>query len=267
MTTPPQLTTIDGFPFPVAASPGAEPLARTIAARCERAHSALRMTLDFDPKYTLLVLNETDWPAFAAFPLYAMPHNQRLEPGVHGAVDTTGPSSLIVGANRGSFFDEVSAIVVEDLGDEAIAALRAAYPSEAAPGYDLSAFADMLVIHELGHLFEMQVPVRLPRRWMSEFFANLCLHAAIAAAEPELSSHSARFPRSSFARRTSTGRTAHSQSSKSSTSASVPRTTFGTSANCMNAPPAYTTLWAMMHCAGSTPPFEATISGVHLTTN
>lgn len=50
---------------------------------------------------------------------------------------------------------------------------------------DLSAFFDLLAVHELAHLFHSQVPARFPRLWLMELFVNLCLHAYVATVEPD----------------------------------------------------------------------------------
>src|SRR6184192_2871520 len=60
---------------------------------------------------------------------------------------------------------------------------------------DFSSFFDMLAVHELGHIFHDQVPCRFPRAWLTEFFANLCLHAYVASVEPEQLSTLETFPR------------------------------------------------------------------------
>jgi hypothetical protein len=49
----------------------------------------------------------------------------------------------------------------------------------------MSQFADLLVVHELGHLFHEQVPFAFSRLWLRELFVNLCLHAYVAEVEPE----------------------------------------------------------------------------------
>lgn len=50
---------------------------------------------------------------------------------------------------------------------------------------DMSPFADLIAVHELGHLFHEQVPFGFPRLWLMELFANFCAHAYLADREPE----------------------------------------------------------------------------------
>jgi hypothetical protein len=47
-------------------------------------------------------------------------------------------------------------------------------------------FFDLIAVHELAHEFHGQVPYRFPRLWLEEVFVNLCLHAYVAAEEPDL---------------------------------------------------------------------------------
>ena len=56
---------------------------------------------------------------------------------------------------------------------------------QAAGGVDLHSFFDLLAIHELAHRFPHQVPFRFPRKWLTEIFPNLCLHAYVTSVEPE----------------------------------------------------------------------------------
>ena len=45
---------------------------------------------------------------------------------------------------------------------------------------DMAAFADLLAVHELGHLLYEQVAFRFSRRWLMVFYANLCMHSYLA---------------------------------------------------------------------------------------
>lgn len=171
-------------PFPVHASRGTDAIAVDIARRCERASDFLTGVLDFRPSYSLLVLDRDDWGDNSLTPIYAMPHVMKVPAGKHGAPDVDHPNTLVVGSERGAFFDTIVDRVVEDLGDGARRELALMYPAVDG-GIDVAPFANLLVIHELAHLFEFQVPFRFPRIWLSEFFANLCLHAVIENVEPE----------------------------------------------------------------------------------
>ncbi len=178
------LRLVHGFAFPTYASEGADEIAGVIASRCQRAQTILSDALHFDPAFTLLVLSPDDWDAHARTPIYAMPHNSKLPAGTYGAPDLPFDNALIIGSQRGAFFDTMVDIAVADLGDKATTRLRDVYPGPNR-GIDVAPFANLLVVHELAHLFEFQVPFRFPRRWLSEFFANLCLHAYIELGEPE----------------------------------------------------------------------------------
>jgi len=62
--------------------------------------------------------------------------------------------------------------------------LEAVYGTLESGRLDVSAFADLLVVHELAHLFHAQVPFTFPRLWLMELFANIGLHAYLAEVEP-----------------------------------------------------------------------------------
>ncbi|MGH3087294.1 MAG: hypothetical protein ACRDSJ_08250 [Rubrobacteraceae bacterium] len=166
------LERMEGYSFPVLFSAGAQTRAEQVAARCERAHHYLKGVLEFDPALRLLALSPEDWEEHAAFPMYGMLH-------------TDGSESLIVGEKPADFWQGV----VRMLDDVLTPAQRA--EAEAVYGVvdgriDIAPFADLLVVHELGHLFHEQVPFRFPRLWLTELFANFCLHAYIIEREPDL---------------------------------------------------------------------------------
>jgi len=49
----------------------------------------------------------------------------------------------------------------------------------------MTAFFDLLALHELGHAFHEQAGLTMPRLWIQELFSNLMLHTYIAENEPE----------------------------------------------------------------------------------
>ena len=127
--------------------------------------------MEFDPEVRLLVLSPEDWAEHAAVQIYGMPH--------YGSA-----GEIFVGAQTADFLRDIAALLDEVLTRDQRAEVGSVYG--AADGRpDLSAFTDLLVVHELGHLFHEQVPFDFPRLWLMELFANLCLHAYVAEVEPE----------------------------------------------------------------------------------
>jgi hypothetical protein len=165
------LWNLEGFPFPALFSAGARTRAGRVAERCGRAHRYLKSVLEFDPKLRLLVLSPEDWAEHATFSLYGMPHHAEGQ-------------AIIVGDEPDAFSRGVVRILDGVLTPVRRAEAEAAYGT-ADGGIDVAPFADLLVVHELGHLFHAQVPFAFPRLWPMELFCNLCLHAYLAEREPE----------------------------------------------------------------------------------
>ena len=167
----PALQDLEGYPFPVLFSAGARPRAEQIAARLERAHRYLKEVLGFDPKLRLLVLAPEDWAEHAAFPLYGMPHYAERE-------------AIVVGNEPASFWRGVVRMLDGLLTPAKRAEAEATYGTVDGR-IDMSTFADLIAVHELGHLFHEQVPFGFPRLWLRELFCNFCVHAYLAEREPE----------------------------------------------------------------------------------
>lgn len=161
---------MEGYPFPVFFSDGAQTRTKRVAARCERAYHYLKGILEFTPKLHLLVLSPQDWETYADVQLYGMPHTAQSE-------------ALVVGAQTAGFFQNIGRMLDDVLTPEQRAEMEAFYGTVDGQ-INIAPFADLLVVHELGHLFHEQVPFAFPRLWLMELFANLCLHAYVAEAEP-----------------------------------------------------------------------------------
>jgi len=167
----PALRSLEGVAFPVSFSAGAETRAKSMVTRCERAHRYLKDVLGFDPTLRLLVLSPDDWADHTSIQPYGMPH-------------FVGATTIVVGAETGGFFQSIILMLDETLTPAQRSEMEAVYGvADGQP--DLSPFADLLVVHELGHLFHEQVPFDFSRLWLRELFVNLCLHAYVAEAEPE----------------------------------------------------------------------------------
>lgn len=166
----PDLINLPGFPFPIYASAGTELQAKSIAVRCRNAKEFLGSTLGFEPQVNVLVLTPEQWPKYAAFPVYGMPHY------------TDDQTLAIAGQNNG--FWQSMCPPAEALPPPAARAMQAAY-GQTDGSINLSSFFDLLAVHELGHLFQFQAKCQFPRLWLAELFCNICLHAYTVIAEPE----------------------------------------------------------------------------------
>ena len=140
-----------------------------------RARDFLAATLGAEAAVALLVLGPEDWPGRSPHPVYGMPN-------------CAGGNLIVAGVPNPFWQGFVDLVAAAAPTQEA--ALRAAYPpggggaAWADGALDLSPFFDLLAVHELAHVFLQQAPFGFPRRWLTEFFGNLCLHAYVAAAEP-----------------------------------------------------------------------------------
>src|SRR5215208_4559659 len=150
---------IDGYPFPVLFSVSTQARAKRVAARCERAHQYLKGMLGFDPTLRLLVLSPEDWAEYAAVQTYGMPHSAEGE-------------TLIVGARTAEFFQSIGRMLDDVVAPEQRAEMESIYGTvDGQP--NMTPFADLLVVHELGHLFHEQAPFDFPRLWLMEHFERL----------------------------------------------------------------------------------------------
>lgn len=165
------LLQMDGYSFPVFHSEGAGEQCRQYATRCAAASAFLNEALGFTPELVLLTLAPEDWDTHAGFPMYGMPHTAR-------------DKEIVVGTELGEFWDPIVQMIDEAVTPEEFAGLVEIHGIRNAQ-LDFTSFNDLLSVHELGHLYHQQVPFNFPRLWLMELFANLCVHAYIAAHEPD----------------------------------------------------------------------------------
>jgi hypothetical protein len=163
------LSFIEGFSFPVYASVGFEQQATIAAERCARAYEFMRNLFSVEPRFDMYILAERDWASYTHEPTYGMPHAtlQRLSMACEPSDFWRGLVEMIRASSLESY-QKLLAIYGQESGQ-----------------VDLSLFFNLLVVHELAHLFQHPGQCNLPRFWLSEVFVNLCLHAYIAAIEPE----------------------------------------------------------------------------------
>ncbi|MBK8340620.1 MAG: hypothetical protein IPK99_11790 [Flavobacteriales bacterium] len=137
------LQRLDGFSFTVLYSAGHEERARAMAQLCERTMVYMDGQLDFIPALQLKVLAQVDWSAHTAFPVYGMPHPVR---------DTT----LVLAAEDNDFWRSFVPDTAQLPGDLVIQ-VRSAYGTPDG-GLSMQPFFDLLVLHELAHLYHLQRP-------------------------------------------------------------------------------------------------------------
>jgi hypothetical protein len=171
------LTTVDGLGIPVWTSPGTEERAHAIAARAVRAHAWLSDTLAFRPRVRMCAVGPRDWSQVTEFPVFGFPH-------------FVGDDTIVVGAEPAPFFDDLLDTLWPRMSDPAHRRLRGVYGEP--PG--LHRFAELLVIHELAHLYHVQAGYWFPQRWLSELFSNLALEGWISDNEPHLGEVLRTFP-------------------------------------------------------------------------
>lgn len=169
-----ELTEIHDYGLPVYASPGTTVRARGTAVRCARAHRFLQAALGVQAEARVLVLGPQHWQAFTGSPMFGIPQ-------------TVDERTVVVAGEDA----ELWAMMVpppQYLPPVAAEAMRQVYRG-ADGAVTVAPFMDLLAVHELGHLFVDQAggvfDFHRPRRWVVEFFCNLCLHAYVAAEEPD----------------------------------------------------------------------------------
>ena len=174
MTLGAGLAYLDGYPFEVRYSESSVARARVAADFASEAYVYLsRLLAGVEPDIAVIVADKTDWKSRQP---YGLPFFNDDEGQIRRGI-------LVMPAERGDFWIAMG----EDLRDAPpgdYESLLATYP-DGEGGMDLQPFFDLVTIHELGHAFEMLGGLRLPTYWLSEVFANLCLHAFVARRHSE----------------------------------------------------------------------------------
>jgi hypothetical protein len=158
---------VAGSAFPVFASPGAEPRARSLARMVEHARDWLSELLGFEPRVRLQALDAQAWAGAAPAEAYGTPH-------------TAGGDTVVVAAGPSDLFDEIRDVILQ----EASAGPRAQLFQVYGDPPNLSSFVDLLAVHELAHLYHEQVPFAFPTLWLQELFADVALEGYVVEALP-----------------------------------------------------------------------------------
>ena len=168
------LARLDGYPFEVRYSDGALMRALAAADVAANAYGYLgRLFTGVDPDIAVIVADKADWQSRQPYGLpFFNDDDGQIRPGI-----------LVMPAGSGDFWTAIGQDI-RDASPHGYKRLLAAYP-DGADGLDLQPFFDLVTIHELGHAFEMLGDLRLPTFWLGEIFANLALHAFVAARQPD----------------------------------------------------------------------------------
>jgi hypothetical protein len=170
-TTHPELVSLDGFAMPVLVSPGDEERGRTIAALADRSYSWLCETTGRRPRFTLYMVGRDHWDAVADVPVYGMPQ----------AV----PEKVVTSPDAGDWWPEYWDAIRPQLSSSTIAELATVFGDPP----DFTTLADLVVTHELTHLFHEIDPEtwasEFPEDWVMELFANIGMWGYVAEREPE----------------------------------------------------------------------------------
>ena len=158
---------VEGFGFEVAVSAGAELRGKVTAERAARALDWLADALGSRPVLQLCVADEADWDMVAPVPAYGTPQ--------------TWGDLVIVPAEPSPLADEQYTAFAPYVSARTAAGVRAAYGDPP----ELAGFFDLLLVHELTHLFHEQFWQQQPELWLLELHANLGLFGYLADEEPD----------------------------------------------------------------------------------
>ena len=166
------LEALDGFGFATFASAGGADRAVAAAERCRRALDWLAGIFGERPAFKLIVANRQDWERVALVPIYGMPH--------------AWPGIVVTGMEPSDFWDDYTAALLADLAPDDRQRFTTVYGDPPQLG---ERFADLVVVHELTHLFhnydEQTGLTDFPRLWLTELFANIGLHGYVTENEPD----------------------------------------------------------------------------------
>ena len=168
-----ELARLGGYSFEVRHSDGYLERARAAADVAADAYAYFRRLFSgIEPDIAIIVADVADWESRQPYGLpFFNDDDGQIRPGI-----------VVMPAGSGDFWIAMG----QDLREASprdYPRLLATYP-DGAGGLDLQPFFDLVIIHELGHAFEVLGELRLPTFWLGEIFANLCLHAFIATRQP-----------------------------------------------------------------------------------
>jgi hypothetical protein len=165
---------LGGYPFEVRYSRGSLTRARAAADVAADAYVYFSGLFSrIEPDIAVIVADSAHWHSRQPYGLPFFNDDEgQIRPGI-----------VVMPASRGEFWIDM-ARELREASPHDFARLLETYP-DGAGGVDLQPFFDLITLHELGHAFEVLGGLHLPRFWLGEIFANLCLHTFIAVRRPE----------------------------------------------------------------------------------
>ncbi len=123
------------------------------------------------PRFTLYIVGPDEWHSVAEVPIYGMPQSV--------------PEKIVTSPDPGAWWLDY----LDALRPHLPAANRAEVATVYGDPPDFTALADLIVTHELTHLFHEIDPdtwaSEFPADWLMELFANIGMHGYLAVHEPQ----------------------------------------------------------------------------------
>lgn len=165
------LERLDGFTIPIYVSQRLIQPAQNLASRFAQAYTFLTSLLPVKPDISLAVLSKHDWARCAPIPTFGITHYDY-------------PHRMVVTAAQPSTFWQPLIERVKEISPALLHDLRTVY-GQPDGEIDLTPNVELWMFHDLGHAFHLAVPYWFPRRWLMEYFADLCAYSYVAMNEPD----------------------------------------------------------------------------------
>ena len=170
-TKHPDLVSLDDFAMPVLVSPGDEERGRAVAALADRSYSWLCEATGRRPRFTLHVVGRDHWDSVADVPVYGMPQ----------AV----PEKVVTSPDPADWWLDYWDAIRPQLSTSTLGAIAAVFGDPP----DFTTLADLVITHELTHLFHEIDPEtwasEFPADWVMELFANIGMWGYVAEREAD----------------------------------------------------------------------------------
>ena len=167
VASPSNLSTMDGFGFPVSYTTTSEARARFVAGRMKNAVAWIEQQVGIRSVPWLFVVGPDEWDQVSLGHPYGLPH--------------VGQGRIVVGHDAGSLWEGLLDTYAAQATADGWNRLTTVYGDPP----DLSPFTDLLVVHELGHVTHGEPwtddPVGF---WLDELASNVILHGYVEEVEP-----------------------------------------------------------------------------------
>lgn len=165
------LKQLEGYKTRVYFSTGNEIRAKILAERLDKVYDFYQEKISFEPKVTMVILNQQDWGKFTTFPVYGMPHYDEKR-------------DLLIVASENNDFWRSFIPDLDQLPRNQANEISSTY-TDGDQSLTMQPFFDLLAIHEIGHAYHIQAGLTMQRKWIAELFCNFLLHTYVAENEPE----------------------------------------------------------------------------------